>query len=111
MRMRRQDNTWRSINAWIYKLSLRLIFGITASDINCAFKLIPRNVLKGIHLTAQGATINAELFYYAHNKHVEVIEIPVTHKSRIYGMQTGANISVILKAIWALVVLRCTYVK
>ncbi|MEN9649834.1 MAG: hypothetical protein RL094_801 [Candidatus Parcubacteria bacterium] len=107
-RSNRKDGVLRSLNAWIYRLSLNIGFGIRVKDVNCAFKLFPREIV--LHtLYSNGATINCELFYYAKKHKLKVIEIPVNHYSRQYGHQTGAHVRVVIGAMIRLADIRLKF--
>ncbi|HET9869697.1 MAG TPA: glycosyltransferase family 2 protein, partial [bacterium] len=67
-------------------------------DVDCAFKLIPRRVLKKVKLSAGGAMISTELLARAHKAGFTFVEVGVTHLPRRAGTQTGANLKVILRA-------------
>ncbi len=106
IRVSRRDGLIRYINAAIYNTALKVLFGIRTKDINCAFKLIPKSFLSTITFMSKGATINAEMYFEARKKHISIIELPVVHHPRLAGKQTGANLKVVLRAMWALVRLR-----
>ena len=62
-RRARQDNWVRKLNAWGWKLVVRVALGVRARDIDCAFKLLHTDVLRRYPLETRGAMLNAELLY------------------------------------------------
>lgn len=102
-RQERKDNVARKINGALWSLLICLLFRLRIRDLNCAYKLFPRTLLRDTALYAQGAFINAELLYWTTKHHYRIIELPVTHYARHIGKQTGANLLVIWKAFSELV--------
>jgi len=105
-RVRRADPLVRVINAKLYGFLIGVLFGLSVRDVNCAFKLIKREVIRKIpKLRSEGALINAELLIQAKRYGFKIKEVGVSHYPRLYGKQTGANLSVILKMFKELFVL------
>ena len=88
----------RKLNTFIWQYLVRLFFGLNVRDIDCAFKLIKKEVVESIpKLEAQrGAFISTEFLVKAKIKKFKIIEIPVHHYTRVAGASTGANIDVII---------------
>lgn len=105
-REHRADPFHRRLNAWLFERAQQILFGYVVRDTNCAFKLIRRTVFDRITLLSSGALINAELFQKAHQHKMRVISLPVRHLPRSTGQQSGANLSVLWKAIQELKALR-----
>jgi glycosyltransferase involved in cell wall biosynthesis len=97
-RRHRRDPLTRRLNAWAFFTLVRLMFGRLVRDVNCAFKLIRRDLLAGMELHAEGALINTEVLVLARQMHARVVEVPVHHYPRQSGKQTGANPRVVLRA-------------
>lgn len=105
-RIKRADPLIRVINTELYRLLIRVLFGLTVRDIDCAFKLIRRDVIEKIpKFRSEGALISAELLIQAKRYGFKIKEVGVSHYPRLYGKQTGANLSVILKMFKELFVL------
>lgn len=97
-RINRADSKIRKLNELLYHLYLRAIFGIKIKDVDCAFKIFPKNAyLKIRPIQSEGAFFSAELLMKFIREGYTIKEIPVNHYPRKYGNQTGANIKVILK--------------
>lgn len=105
-RIKRADPFMRKLNAFCWGTLVRFLFGIRVRDIDCAFKLIPKSFMDSIELWSDGALISTELLAKATNKGLKIREIGVNHYPRKAGEQTGAKLSVILKAFRELFKLR-----
>jgi glycosyltransferase involved in cell wall biosynthesis len=106
-RIDRSDPFIRRLNAKLFGgFLVRLLLGVRVKDLNCAFKLIPKKVLDSIALESTGALINAELYGRAIRRGFGIKEVGVRHYPREAGVQTGAHLSVILRAFYELFRLR-----
>ena len=106
-RIERRDPFLRRLNARLFGGWLvRVMLGVYVKDLNCAFKLIPKRVFETIKLESTGALINAELYGRAIRAGFGIREVGVHHYPREAGVQTGAHLSVILRAFYDLFRLR-----
>jgi hypothetical protein len=96
----------RLLNAWGWKMIVTLLFGYTARDIDCAFKLFRRQVWEGVRVRSGGATFSAELLIQTRRCGFRVVERPVSHYPRTAGSPTGAKPHVIIRAFRELIGLR-----
>lgn len=111
-RIERRDPFIRRLNAKLFGgFLVKILLNVYVKDLNCAFKLIPKKVLKSITLESTGALINAELYGRAVRKGFGIKEIGVHHYPRTAGVQTGAHLSVILRAFYDLFRLRQKIIK
>ena len=97
-RKNRQDPLMRLVNANLWNIANRILFGLHARDIDCAFKLLRRSLIQNITLTSSGAMISAEMLLKLNERGARIIELPVAHYSRKEGNPTGAKFSVIFRA-------------
>jgi glycosyltransferase involved in cell wall biosynthesis len=106
-RIQRRDPFVRRLNARLFGgFLVRWLLRVRVRDLNCAFKLIPKKVLADMRLESTGALINAELYGRAVRRGVRIREVGVNHYPRTAGIQTGAHLSVILRAFYDLFRLR-----
>ncbi len=98
-RKKKQYSLYRKITSFVYNLLLRLIFGIDYIDIDCAFKLIKRDLFDKITINTQDAFIDAEIMIQANLLGYKSTEIGVKHLPRLDGISTAARPSIILKTI------------
>jgi glycosyltransferase involved in cell wall biosynthesis len=97
-RAHRQDSPLRRLYAWGWNVLVNLLFGYLSRDVDCAFKLFRRDVLKEVVLTSPGALIDTQLLAGARRSGFRIKEIAVSHFPRQTGRQTGADVRVVLRA-------------
>ncbi len=97
----RRDPFMRLVNAWGWKTLINLLFGYTARDVDCAFKLMRRQVIERIkdEVASRGATFSAEFLVRAKRAGFRIREVPISgHRPRVAGSPTGARSDVIIRA-------------
>jgi glycosyltransferase involved in cell wall biosynthesis len=107
-RRRERADAWhRKLNARCFQTVCRIVFGVRVNDIDCAMKLIRRELWSSIRprLTT-GALFNLELFARIRRHEIAWRQVDVRHYPRRLGSQTGASPAVILRAARELLVLR-----
>jgi glycosyltransferase involved in cell wall biosynthesis len=77
-----------------------LLFGYTVRDVDCGFKLLRREIVQelGPKIQSRGATFSIEWLVRAKRAGYRFVELPVSHRPRVAGSQTGANVRVIVRA-------------
>jgi len=105
-RKHRADPPMRLANAWGWKLVVNSLFGYTARDIDCAFKLFRRQVWESMTVNARGATFSAEFLIKARRLGYVIRERRASHFPRPAGQATGAKPAVIVRAFRELLRLR-----
>jgi glycosyltransferase involved in cell wall biosynthesis len=98
-RIDRKDPAHRRLNAAAWNWLVRRAFDLRVRDVDCAFKLIRREVVEDIPLTSSGAMISTELLLRAQRNGARVRELGVEHRPRVAGEQSGANPRVVLRAL------------
>jgi glycosyltransferase involved in cell wall biosynthesis len=102
----RRDPFVRWLNAQGWNTLINALFGYTAKDVDCAFKLFRRSILDAVTVQSRGATFSAEFLVRARANGFRVVEVPVTHLPRVAGQATGAKPKVILRAFKELIAFR-----
>jgi glycosyltransferase involved in cell wall biosynthesis len=97
-RAHREDPWHRRLNASLYNLGVALLFGLRLRDVDCAFKLFPPGLFDGMDLVSEGAVIDVEILVKARKRGYAIRELPVRHRPRKWGEQSGARLDVILRA-------------
>ncbi len=97
-RIKRNDPAHRLLNARIFGMAVKVLFDIQVRDIDCAFKIMRAEVLRGINLEFPGALINTEILAKAKVQGCNLTQVGVNHYPRIAGEQSGASIKVVLRA-------------
>jgi len=105
-RARRADGLYRRASADAWNLLVRALFRLPVRDVDCAFKLIRRELLESIELDAGGAMISTELLVKLSHSGATVVERDVTHRPRPAGEQSGGNLRVVARAFAELVRMR-----
>ena len=87
---------------------MTLLFGYTVRDVDCAFKLFRRQVVEAVagKITSGGATFSIEFLVRAKRAGFHFRELPVSHRPRVAGSQTGARLDVITRAFLEMLRLR-----
>ncbi len=102
----RRDPFIRLLNAWAWNMLVNLVFGYTARDVDCAFKLFRRSILEDFTIESRGATFSAEFLMKARRSGHQIREVGVKHLPRLAGTQTGARPDVVLRAFRELIKVR-----
>jgi glycosyltransferase involved in cell wall biosynthesis len=107
-REERRDAAMRSVVSWVFNTLILVLYRLPYRDIDCAMKLMRRELLDTIELRAHSALINTELYYKARYAGFAVAQCPVPHHPRRAGRRSGARPRAIARAIKELVVFRVT---
>ena len=96
----RRDPPLRLLYGWGWNFLVSLLFGYTIRDIDCAFKLMRRDVVETLAplVQSRGATFSAEWMVMARRLGYRIAEVPVTHRPRQAGHPTGARLHVVWRA-------------
>jgi glycosyltransferase involved in cell wall biosynthesis len=97
-RLNRQDSLIRKTNAFCWTTLVNVVFRLWLRDIDCAFKIFPRKLFQEIEMKSTGALIDTEILARAKKLGYTIGQVGVHHYPRTAGEQTGANLSVILRA-------------
>lgn len=101
-RIKRAEGKNRKVLANLLKIwnSVLLGFPKDIKDIDCAFKLFNKNVLKSVEpLISDGALVSTEFLLKAYYAGFKYTQIGVHHFKRHSGTPTGSNLKVIFKAV------------
>lgn len=98
IRRERNDPLVRRLNAEVFNVVVRILFGVHLRDIDCAFKVFEGDMLRSLQLNAPGALINTEMQAKLRRKGATVQQVAVHHYPRIAGTATGGNWRVIVRA-------------
>ena len=96
-RYARSDPWHRTFFGHGWSWLVNLIFGYTARDVDCAYKLFRREVIDTIQVESGGAMFSAEFLVRAKRAGFRIVEEPVSHRPRVAGSQTGSRPDVILR--------------
>ncbi|MFL5826531.1 MAG: glycosyltransferase family 2 protein [Thermoleophilaceae bacterium] len=97
-RIDRQDPFSRRLAAAGWNGLVRSLYGLPIRDVDCAFKLIRREVIQSFTLRSTGAMISTELLVKCIDAGGRVAEVGVHHFPRPAGRASGANPRVVARA-------------
>jgi glycosyltransferase involved in cell wall biosynthesis len=97
-RAHRADPLIRRMNGKAWTILVRMMFGLSISDMDCGFKLFRRELLEDMELHAHGAMITTELMARLAGRKARICEVDVQHLPRVTGEQSGANLRVVTRA-------------
>lgn len=110
---RMETDGWkRVLNAKLWNVLNRIMFGLKIRDIDCAFKLVNKKVIDTIpKMQSEGAMFSAELLIKAKDAGFKFLELPVVHlvSPEKLGGTTGAKPKVIIRAFKELFRFRLNY--
>jgi hypothetical protein len=98
----------RSVVSWVFNTLILILYRLPYRDIDCAMKVMRREVLDSMELRARSALINTELYYKARHAGWRIAQGPVPHHPRRAGRRSGARPRAILRAVKELIVFRWT---
>jgi len=105
-RIKRADPPHRLFIAWTYNHLIRVLFSLRMHDVDCAFKLVRREVVEAVEPTSGGAFFSAEFLLRAQHQGFRVVEVGVHHYPRTVGKPKGATPRVILRTVRDMLALR-----
>lgn len=99
-RINRQDPLVRLIFGWGWTFLANILLGISVRDVDCAFKLVRREVIRKIPKlkSTRGGMISPELLAKANVAGFRIEQVGVHHYPRKSGHQTGADFKVIFES-------------
>ncbi len=97
-RIHRNDPFHRTLFGKVFRLAMRVLFGVQLYDIDCAFKLIRGDRLRSLNLESTGAMVSTELMARWARTGASWTQVGVHHYPRTAGEQSGGSLKVILKA-------------
>ena len=98
-RAERRDPWPRRVLALGWGAIVRTVFDLHVRDIDCAFKVFRREVIDAIEIESIGAFVNTEILLRAEREGFRIHQVPVSHRPRRHGRQSGARPRVILRAL------------
>ncbi len=107
-REERRDAAMRSVVSWVFNTLVLILYRLPYRDLDCAMKVMRREVLDSVQLNARSALLNTELYYKARHAGWRIAQHPVPHHPRRAGRRSGARPRAIARAIKELIVFRWT---
>jgi glycosyltransferase involved in cell wall biosynthesis len=101
----RRDPWIRRFIAFVWGTLVRRLFDLPVRDIDCAFKVFRREVIDAVPIASIGAFVNTEILVRARSAGFAIKQVPVSHRRRRSGRQSGAHPRVIVHALVELALL------
>lgn len=95
----RRDGWLRGLYGRAFSLATDVLLDLELRDVNCAFKVFPRQALEQIEMESEGAFIDAEVMVQLRDLGLRIAQIPVSHLPRSAGRQTGGDPRVMARAL------------
>lgn len=100
-RKERKDELSRHVLMNMLKVWDSIFFRFYYRDIDCGFKMFKKNAVDQISpLRSEGAMITTEILAKAKARNLSIAQVAVSHYPRKHGKQTGANVPVVMRAIF-----------
>jgi glycosyltransferase involved in cell wall biosynthesis len=96
-RIKRRDPPHRIFIAKTYNAIVSALFGLRVRDIDCAMKLLRREVFEGLRLDTDSPFLSAELLIKLRARGERIAQVGVNHYPRAAGTNTGASFRKILR--------------
>ena len=103
-RVKRKDPAHRRLNTKVFRMVMRLLFGVNLRDINWV-KLFRREVFRSMNITFDGIGVDAEVMVKAQRRGFRFREVWVSYLPRTTGQSTGNAPSRVVKTLVELMVL------
>jgi glycosyltransferase involved in cell wall biosynthesis len=87
-RVYRYDTVVRSMLSWGYNRLVRVLFRVRVRDVDCAYKLLRREVLEKIDIHCENFFVDTELVAKARKWNFRIVEKGVRHYPRMAGETT-----------------------
>ncbi|HSD98651.1 MAG TPA: glycosyltransferase family 2 protein [Patescibacteria group bacterium] len=97
-RKRRAEGARRRIISHTYNRIIRMLFGFSIKDVDCAFKLMKKSSLQKIRLQSNSFFVSCELMVKAAKKKYAIKELPVQHYKRAKG-ESKVTMTKVIKTI------------
>jgi glycosyltransferase involved in cell wall biosynthesis len=105
-RKKKQDSAFKVFADRGLNLIMRILFGVSYRDTNCAFKLYSPGILDRITIEARGYQAPTEILMKLHTLGIKISEVGVTHFAREKGKSALSPFRTIRAMILFLVYLR-----
>ncbi len=112
-KIKRHDPFHRIIIGWLYQYFVKIAFNLSIRDVDCDFRLMRRAIFDRVKLESTTGTITFEMVKKIQDAGYHIVEVPVHHWYRQYGLSQFFNFPRVARTLialigwwWRLVVLR-----
>jgi glycosyltransferase involved in cell wall biosynthesis len=101
-KIKRHDPLHRIIIGWLYQYFVKLMFGLVIRDVDCDFRLMRRTIFDQVTLESTTGTITFEMVKKIQDAGFKIVEVPVHHWYRQYGISQFFNFPRVARTLIAL---------
>jgi glycosyltransferase involved in cell wall biosynthesis len=87
----RSDPMHRIVIGRIYHHTVKLLFGLSVSDVDCDFRLMRRAIFDQVQLSRTSGVICVEMMKKIQDAGYRIVEVPVHHYHRAFGRSQFFN--------------------
>lgn len=87
-RVYRYDSVLRCVLSWTYNRLVRVLFGVRLRDVDCAFKLLRRDLFARMRIDSTDFFVDTEMVARAARLKAKIHEVGVRHYPRMAGRTT-----------------------
>ncbi len=101
-KIKRHDPVHRVVIGLAYQYFVKLAFGLRIRDVDCDFRLMRRSIFDHVRLESTTGTITFELVKKVQDAGYRMVEVPVHHWYRQYGLSQFFNFPRVARTLLAL---------
>lgn len=112
-KIKRHDPFHRVLIGLLYQYFVKIVFNLSIRDVDCDFRLMRRAIFDRVKLESTTGTITFEMVKKIQDAGYRIVEVPVHHWYRQYGLSQFFNFPRVARTLialvgwwWRLVVLR-----
>ncbi len=112
-KIKRHDPFHRIVIGWLYQYFVKFVFNLSIRDVDCDFRLMRRSIFDRVKLESTTGTITFEMVKKIQDAGYHIVEVPIHHWYRQYGLSQFFNFPRVFRTLvaligwwWRLVVLR-----
>ena len=102
-KIKRHDPFHRVVIGLAYQYFVKLVFGLSISDVDCDFRLMRRSMFDHVKLESTTGTITFEMVKKIQDAGYRIVEVPVHHWYRQYGLSQFFNFPRVGRTLLALI--------
>ncbi|MBI3241080.1 MAG: glycosyltransferase family 2 protein [Chloroflexi bacterium] len=102
-KIKRHDPFHRVVIGLLYQYFVKLVFGLSIRDVDCDFRLMRRAIFDKVLLESTTGTITFEMVKKIQDAGCRIVEVPVHHWYRQYGLSQFFNFPRVARTLVALV--------
>ena len=113
----RSDPVHRIVIGRVYHHTVKLLFGLNVSDVDCDFRLLRRSIFDHVSLEKTSGVICLEMMKKIQDAGFRIAEVPVHHYHRAHGKSQFFNFRRLFKTaidvakLWVVLVVRREHVR